>query len=479
MAGRPGAAPHGGDLGADVSEGQEDARKDTTNTDGSDESGGSDPGTKSAEPAGSGSKPPKRHRVRRILTPILVLLTVVLFTVTVPAAWGRRTILNTDRYVATVAPLANDPAVQNSIATKVTAQVFTTLDVETVISDALAGLDERAAVLAAPMTNAIRGFVQEQVLRIVQSDAFDTFWAESNRFVHTQVMAILRGDTEGVSVVEGKVLLNLVPLVNLALAQIQAVATDLIGRDVTLPTIEPGSAPGPAVAALEQALGIDLPDTYGTIEVYDSEDLEALQEALFTFQRLFVLLLILIPVLIAVTLLVSTRRRRTLIQLAVGGAIGLVLVRRLAIIGRDQLFESVDTEDFPSVRVLTEELMSSLFRYTGILLLIVLAVLLIALVTGPYPWAVALRRWVGDLGRGIGAAVGGKPLPDTGRVRWIREHRDAMMLGGAVLAVALLLWVDLSWLAFVVVGLLLVLYELALWRLPPAGEPEGASEAAA
>jgi hypothetical protein len=425
------------------------------------------------------SRPERRHRVRRILTPILVVLTVLVFTATVPAAWGRRTILNTDRYVATVAPLAEDPAVQESIATKVTAQIFATLDVETTISDALAGLDERATVLAAPMTNAIQGFVQEQVLRVVQTDAFATFWTEANRFVHTQVMAILRGDTESVSVVEGKVLLNLVPLINLALVQIQGVATDLVGRDVTLPTIEPGSAPGPAVQALEQALGIELPDSYGTIEVYDAQDLEALQQALFSFQRLFVLLLIVIPVLIAVTLLVSTRRRRTLIQLAVGGAVGLVLVRRVAILGRDSLFENVDTEDFPSVRVLADELMSSLFRYTGVLLAIVLLVLLIALVTGPYPWAVALRRWIGDLGRGIGAAVGGRPLPDTGRVRWVREHRDALMLAGAVLAVVLLLWVDLSWLAFVVVGVLLGLYELALWRLAPTGVPEGTSEAAA
>ena len=424
-------------------------------------------------------RPQKRHRTRRILAPILVVLTVVLFTATVPAAWGRRTILNTDRYVATVAPLAEDPAVQNSIATKLTAQVFTTLDVETVISDALAGLDERAAVLAAPMTNAIQGFVQEQVLRVVQSDAFATFWSEANRFVHTQVMAILRGDTEEVSVVEGKVLLNLVPLVNLALGQIQAVATDLVGRDVTLPTIEPDTAHAEAVSRLEQALGVELPETYGTIEVYDADDLQALQDTLFTFQRLFILLLILIPVLIALTLWVSTRRRRTLIQLTVGGAIGLVLTRRIAILAQDGLYESVDTEDFPSVRVLTEELMSSLFRYTGVLLAIILLVLLIALVTGPYPWAVALRRWVGDLGRGIGAAVGGKPLPDTGRVRWIREHRDALMVTGAVLAVVLFLWVDLSWLAFVIVGVLLALYELALWRLAPAGEPEGASEAAA
>ena len=42
-------------------------------------------------------------------------------------------------------------------------------------------------------------------------------------------MAILNGDSESVSAVEGKVLLNLMPLVNLALVQIQGVASDLVG----------------------------------------------------------------------------------------------------------------------------------------------------------------------------------------------------------------------------------------------------------
>lgn len=422
-------------------------------------------------------RPRKRHRTRRILAPILVVLTVLVFTATVPAAWGARTVLNTDRYVATVAPLANDPAVQQSIARKVTAQVFEALNVEGVISDALASIGDRATVLAGPLTTALRGFVQEQVLRVVQSDAFDTFWTEANRFVHTQVVEILKGNEEQVSVVEGKVLLNLVPLINLALVQIEGVAGDLIGRDVTLPQIDPDTPRSEAVNRLEQALGVNLPDDYGSIQVYDADSLAALQQALYTFQRLLILLLILIPVLVAVTLLVSTRRRRTLIQLAVGGAIGLVLIRRLAIVGRDDLFASVDTQDFPSVRVLTNELMDSLFRYTGILLAIVLLTLLIALLTGPYPWAVVFRRWVGDLGRSVGAAVGGKPLPETGRLRWIRDHRDGLMLAGGVVAVALFLFVDLTLLAFVVVGVLLALYELALWRLAP--EPADAGEAVA
>jgi hypothetical protein len=416
------------------------------------------------------AKPVKRRRLRRAFTPILVVLTVLVFTVTVPAVWGARTVLNTDRYVATVGPLAQDPAVQASIASKVTDQVFLALDVEQTLSDVLASIGERATVLAAPLTSAMKGFVQDQVLKIVESDAFQTFWVEANRFVHTQVLAILRGEGETVTTVEGKVLLNLLPLVNLALGSIQSVASDLVGRDVTLPTIEPGEAPSASITKLEQALGIDLPDRYGQIVVYDTEELAALQKLLYTFERLLVLLLVLIPILVAASLLASTRRRRTLIQLTVGAAVGLVLVRRIAILSRDHLFERVDTQRFPSVRVLTDDLMASLFRYTAILLAIVLLTALIALITGPYPWAVTLRGWVRDGARGVAAAFSGEPLSDTGRVRWIRDHRDGLMLGGALLAVALLLLFDLSLWGFVIAGIVIALYEIALARL--GHEPE-------
>jgi len=421
------------------------------------------------------ARPKKRQRMRRIFTPILVALSIVVFTVTVPAVWGARTVLNTDRYVATVGPLAEDPAVQESIATKLTDQVFVALDVEEKLSEILGSIGERATVLAAPLTIAVKGFVQEQVLKVVQSDAFQTFWVAANRFVHTQVLAILRGEGETVSVVEGKVLLNLLPLVNLALGSIDRVATDLVGRDVTLPTIEEGEVPSESITKLEQALGVDLPDTYGQIVVYDSEDLEALQQTLSTLERLLVLLLILIPVLAAASLLVSTRRRRTLIQLTAGAAVGLVVVRRIAIITRDSLFERVDTQRFPSVRVLTNELMESLFRTTAVLLAIVLLILVIALITGPYPWAVKVRGWIRDGARGIAAAFGGHAAPDTPRTRWLRDHRDGLMLGGAIVAVLLLLLFDLSLWGFVIAGIVITLYELALSRL--GHEPEGSEMA--
>ena len=49
-------------------------------------------------------------------------------------------------------------------------------------NSATATNDERAAVLAGPLTIAVKGFVQDQVEKVVASDAFKTFWVEANRF---------------------------------------------------------------------------------------------------------------------------------------------------------------------------------------------------------------------------------------------------------------------------------------------------------
>jgi hypothetical protein len=196
-------------------------------------------------------------------------------------------------------------------------------------------------------------------------------------------------------------------------------------------------------------------------------------------ERILILLLILIPILVAAALWVSTRRRRTLIQLAAGAAIGLVIVRRVAIISRDNLFQNVSAQRHPAVRVLTDTLMDSLFRYTGILLAIVLLTLVIALITGPYPWAVSLRAWVGDLGRGVAGSLRGERVDETGRAAWLRQHRDGLMLGGGVVALVCLFLLDLSFLGFAILTIVLVLYELAVYGIGREPQPEGPGEASA
>lgn len=412
-----------------------------------------------------------RHRVRRILTPLIVALAILVFAVAVPGAWARRTVLNTDRYVEIVGPLAQDPAVQQVLTDRTTARVMDLLDIEPLILDVF---PERGSFLVGPLESAIQGFVRDQVQRVYQSDAFATFWTEANRFVHSRVLLVLDGESEEISVVEGKVLLNLLPLVNLALVQIESVADGLFGRDIDIPEIRPGDVPEEAIARLEAAFGRDLPDDFGQVVVYDAEELGAIQDSVRIFERLVYVAVVLVLLLVALALWLSQRTRRTLVQLMAGFAIVLVIERRLAIAGLEQVLDRMRPDGRAAGQAFADRLLDSLFSYTGWLLAIVLIVLVVALLTGPYPWAVKARRWGEDVGRGIGGTTAERPASPV--VAWIAAHRDALMLGVAVVAGLVLLLVDVSLTGLLVLVFVTAVVELVLLRLG-TGAGAGRSEA--
>jgi hypothetical protein len=75
----------------------------------------------------------------------------VLAPLSVVAVWTRNQVTNTDRYVATVTPLARDPAIQNAITDQITAQVFSYIDVQGLTNQAVDALAERGLTPALPV----------------------------------------------------------------------------------------------------------------------------------------------------------------------------------------------------------------------------------------------------------------------------------------------------------------------------------------
>ena len=312
------------------------------------------------------ARPQRRRRTARIVATVLTVLAVLVFAVAVPGLWARRTLLNTDRYVATAAPLAQDPAVQEYLARTVTQQVFDALDVQTRLADVLQERDPRLAFLAGPISNGVEGFVQDQLLKVFASDAFATAWEQANRFVHAQLIAALEGGGETVQVQNGAVVLNLLPLVNQGLAAISGVVTDLVGHPVSLPEITGDEIPSEAITKLESALGIDLPDNFGTVTVYDSDELAAVQQGVDLASRAIVALAVLFLILAAVAVWVSPRKRRTLLQLATALAVVLVIERRFAIAEGNAIVDKVKPENQAAGRAVVDQVIGSLLRYTGL-----------------------------------------------------------------------------------------------------------------
>jgi hypothetical protein len=414
-----------------------------------------------------------RSRVRTVATVVLVVVSVVAFAAAVPGAWTRRTVFDTDRYVELTSEIAAEPAVQARLAVRITDATFTALDVEARLASVLADVREELAFLAGPITEAVRERVQMRVEQLLASDAFQQLWAEANRVAHTQILAVLNGDTDTVQIEGDTVVLNTLPIVNEALKGLAGLASELAGRDVQFPEITAETVPSEAVTRLESALGVDLPDDLGAIEVYDADEVREVQQAVNLFDRGVVLFVLLWLVTAIAALAVSQHRRRTLLQLFTAFAVILVIERRFAIATVNGVVDGLDPEAQAAGRAIVDVLLGSLLTYTAWLLAIAFVVILVALLTGPYGWAVRLRRGVAEVG---GAAVGMVRGTEAGpTARWIAPRRDLLMFGGAAIYAVILLLFDINLVWFLVLSVILAVYEIAVWRtaasLAPPVEP--------
>src|SRR4051794_8050733 len=79
-------------------------------------------------------------RWRATVSVALVVVGCLLAPFAVSAVWANRQVSDTDRYVATVTPLAHDPAVQAAVADRVSVAILQALDVPTLTTDVVDGL---------------------------------------------------------------------------------------------------------------------------------------------------------------------------------------------------------------------------------------------------------------------------------------------------------------------------------------------------
>ncbi len=391
---------------------------------------------------------------------MLVALSCLLVLLSTTEVWAHRTLLNTGTFVGTVVPVFEDPAVASAVAARATDELFTELNVQARLRDAL---PPKASFAAAPVTNATKGFVAGELTKVLTSPQFQAIWTAALTSTHQQLVAVLRGqNTAAVSTSGGYIVLNTVPVINQALAKVSGLASDLAGKPVTLPAITSADPPQQAVTKLSKALGVPLPGNFGQITLVRSSDLATVQKGVKAFDRLTLVLPLVTIVLIALSLWLSVNRRRTVLQLAVGVSLLMIVERRIVIHEQGVLASAAHN---PQVaQSVLGYLLHGFFVLTAWVLGAALVVLVIAVLSGPYRWAVALRSRVKRTGRSIaGASSGGR----RGVVAWMASHAAGLQLAGAAVAGILLLFVPVSWLSFLIIGVLLAACELYLQRIKP------------
>jgi hypothetical protein len=432
------------------------------------------PGEEVARPDAGGAavSAPGKHgerrtgwrRVRGVLAVVLVVLFAILLPVTILATWAHRTVANTDAYVATVGPIAASPAVQAALSAEITNEIYAALNPQQAIASAL---PPKAAKLAGPLSAGAKGYIQDAVNKVLASPKFQQLWVSANRFADTQLVTVLEGNSKALQTTNGHVVLNLVPLLNEALKGVQADASALFGKNVTLPTITSSSIPAADCQKIAAAIGHPLPPTCGQITLFPASSLTGAQHLYRAFNRIVLLLLILTPLAFIAALWASPRRRRTLLQLTIGGMLALIVVRRAIYWLESDLTAAAKPANRAALSVITGQVLHGFFDVTMWFLIGGLIVLVVVLLAGPYRWAAATRAWgrraAGSAGQLVSAA-GGHASSDA-TVTWVRRHLDLFRIGGAVIAALALLIFNVNWVTLLIIAVLLALYELGLHRL--------------
>lgn len=162
------------------------------------------------------------------------LLVGLLLSIGLLGHWAHRAFVDTERYVETVGPLADDPAVQEAVAQALLDSLVTTDGVSEQVLEGSPNAPER---LVTTMSAAVVGLVDQVVRKVVVSAEFAEPWRGADKSLQSAVILVLEGQPpEGTSVRDGDVNLDLDTVREEVVRRVEA-------RCVTLPTIDAGSCP--------------------------------------------------------------------------------------------------------------------------------------------------------------------------------------------------------------------------------------------
>ena len=180
----------------------------------------------SRQPVTPDARKPTDHRVlwRTVTSAVLITIACLLAPLSTTAVWASRQVSDTDRYLETVAPLADDPAIQSTIADAVTREIFAAVDIRAITTETLDAISSQQGVpprvaanlqaLSGPLVNGVQGFVRSQVDNLIASPQFATVWRQANQTAHTELVNLLEGNQGGaLSAQNDTVTLNLAPII--------------------------------------------------------------------------------------------------------------------------------------------------------------------------------------------------------------------------------------------------------------------------
>ena len=403
---------------------------------------------------------PRRRRIgwRAPVATLLIVLGCVLTPVSVLAVWSANQVSDTSRYIANVEPLIHEPAIQNALTDKVTAQITSHLNVTGYTNQAAAllagkGLNRVGTLLKSfgpSITSAVNGYIHSQVHNIVTSPQFANTWVQVNTVAHQEMVKALSGRGGGaVKVVNGQVTIDLAPFINV-------VKQALVARGFTIVN--------------------SLPALHPTLTLFSARQLTKAQTLYRLINDLKIVLPILALLLIALGVYIARGHRRALIGAGLGFAASLAVLAIVLAIVRSVYLNSIPNSVLPSdaAAALFDTFVKFIKEALRTLLVVGLVVAAAAFLTGPSVTAVGTRKafvsgfeWIRHFGERSGVTTG--PVGT-----WTYAHRKALRIGAVALAALVFVFWGRPTAAVVILIVVLLLVVLGLIEL--IGRPPARSE---
>jgi hypothetical protein len=250
---------------------------------------------------------------KRIAVVVLLVLATLVWTVGGLALWSNRQMLDTKNWVQTSDRLLRDEAVRTALSTALLDRLYQSKPVETRLREQL---PQQLQPLVGPVASGLREVATRRTPEILGSAAALTAWEKANEGAHKTFLKVLDGDVAA----GGEVNLDVKSLLQQVAAG-AGVSPDVVDR---------------------------LPPQYQQIQVLQSDELKAAQDAVDTLQALPWILFPLAAVLFAGAIGLSSDRRRAIVWC--GGSVLFAGVAVLAArrLGGDAVVNAL--ADAPNVR---------------------------------------------------------------------------------------------------------------------------------
>lgn len=411
--------------------------------------------------------PAKRPRswAWTLLATVLIVLGAILAPVAVVASWAKVQLTDTDSFVATYAPLANDAGVQAFVTDEAVKAVQDNVDIDQLTSQVIDGITDLGTgpvatkaleSLKAPLAQGIESLLRSTVQRFVASDAFAQVWQQALRTSHDQLIATMQNDPKAAITVgsDGSVGIQLAPIID-------RVKQLLLDQGVTF--------------------AAQIPSVDRTITVAQSSSIPTLQ----LFYGLAVAAGAWLPWvaigLLALGVVVARRRALALVWAAV--ALGLAMGVTLAAIGIGRLVfvSSVSPSLVPSglAQTLFSTVTDAMIATAVAVLVLAIAVAVVGWFSGPFAVPRRLRGFFGDGVAWIRQSAERHGIT-TGRAgEWMYAQRTLLRAAVAVIAAAVVLFVRPLTPALIIWTLVIAALVVAILELvqrPVITVPEQADE---